>query len=94
MKKVLSLVLSIVILISFIPLAFANVGTGYMQKEKIKVGVCADFKPFEYYDENGNLTGFDIELMNYISQRSDFEIEFVNMYFDEIFQGDFWKNTP
>jgi len=57
---------------------------GPMQKAKIKVGTSADFKPFEYYDENGELTGFDIDLMKYIGEKIGFDIEFVNMSFDKL----------
>ena len=41
--------------------AFADGIDGPIQKAKIKVATSADFMPFEYYDENDELTGFDID---------------------------------
>lgn len=84
MKKFLSIILSITMLFSMVTVAFADGIDGPMKKEQIKVGTSADFKPFEYYDENGELTGFDIDLMNYIGERIGFDIEFVNMSFDKL----------
>ena len=84
MKRILSIILSITMLLSMATIAFADGVDGPMQKAKIKVAISADFKPFEYYDENGELTGFDIDLMNYIGEKIGFDIEFVDMSFDKL----------
>ena len=34
----------------------------------IKVGINTESKPFGFYDENGNLTGYDVDLAHYIAQ--------------------------
>ena len=87
MKKLLSIILSITMLISMGTVAFADSVNGPMQKAKIKVGISADFPPFEYYNENGELYGFDVDLMNYIGDRIGFDIEFVDMSFDQLFSA-------
>ena len=85
MKKVLSIILTISMLFAVSILALADGISGPMQKAKIKVAVSPDFKPFEYYDENGKLTGFDIDLMNYIAERIGFDIEYAEFPFDRLF---------
>jgi len=55
-------------------------------REKIIVASDATFKPFEYV-ENGNLTGFDIELMNAIGKKIDSEIEWVTTDFKGLIPG-------
>ena len=87
MKKFLSIILSITMLLSMATAAFADGVDGPMQRAKIKVGISADFPPFEYYNENGELYGFDVDLMNYIGERIGFDIEFVNMSFDQLFSA-------
>ena len=87
MKKLLAIILSITMLLSMGTVAFADGVDGPMQKAKLKVGISADFPPFEYYDENEELYGFDIDLMNYIGDRIGFDIEFVNMSFDQLFSA-------
>lgn len=84
MKKLLSIILSITVLFSMSMVAFANGANAIMQPAKIKVGINAQFPPFEYYDENGKLYGFDIDLMNYIGERIGFEMEYVDMSFDKL----------
>ena len=79
MKKILSIVLMIALLCSTALTAFA-VGE---VNNAVKVGVNAEFKPFEYYD-GGELKGFDIELMNLIGDKTGKTIEFVNMDFDAL----------
>ncbi|MBQ7097784.1 MAG: transporter substrate-binding domain-containing protein [Clostridia bacterium] len=85
MKRLLSFILSITMLLTMAIAVFANGTDDSMAIPVIKVGVCADFKPFEYYDENENLTGFDIELMNHIGKRIGFEIEYIDIPFDSLF---------
>ena len=83
MKKLLSIILSITMLLSMGTVAFADGIDGPMQKAKLTVGINAEFPPFEYY-EGEELKGFDIDLMNYIGERIGFDIEFVNMSFDKL----------
>jgi polar amino acid transport system substrate-binding protein len=46
------------------------------------VGTSADYEPFEYLDENGDFTGFDIELMEEVGERMGREIEWQDIAFD------------
>lgn len=52
------------------------------QERTLVVGTSADYEPFEYVDENGNYTGFDIELMEEVGNRLDMEIEWQDIAFD------------
>ncbi len=74
MKKLLSVILTIIILLAMSTSAFAE----------IRVGISPDFKPFEYYDENGEIKGFDIDLMNSIAEKTGYEIEWVALSFDAL----------
>jgi polar amino acid transport system substrate-binding protein len=51
----------------------------------IKVGTNAEYRPFEYVDENNNIIGFDIDLMAALAEAGGFEYEFVNTKWDGIF---------
>lgn len=51
---------------------------------KIIVGTSADYAPYEYLDEAGNKTGFDIELMEEIGKRMGVTIEWQDMPFDSL----------
>lgn len=39
-----------------------------LSRGKIKIGINMDSKPFGFYDENGNPTGFDVDFAHYITQ--------------------------
>ena len=51
---------------------------------KIIVGTSAPYKPMEYFDENGTLIGFDIDIARKIAEHLDVTLEFKNMNFDEL----------
>ncbi len=82
MKKVASIILSITMLL-FMAAAYADGIDGPVQKPTIRVGINAEYPPFESY-EGDKLTGFDIDLMNYIGERIGYGVEFVNMPFDKL----------
>ena len=79
MKKIISCILIIVMILS--------VSSGVLANEKriLKVCTSAQFAPFEYYDESGELTGFDIELMNRLAQILGYEIKYSEKPFDALF---------
>lgn len=49
----------------------------------IKVGTCVDFAPFEYY-VNDVLYGFDITLLEMVAEHNEWNIEFIDMNFNEL----------
>ena len=53
--------------------------------QKVVVATDAAFPPMEFVDENKEIVGFDIDLMNAIAERAGFEIEWVNTRWDGIF---------
>ncbi len=79
MKKLLSLILTITTLCSMAITVFADDTVN----DVVKVGINAEFKPFEYY-EGDELKGFDVELMDLIGEKIGRKIEFVNMDFDAL----------
>jgi ABC-type amino acid transport substrate-binding protein len=50
----------------------------------LRVAVNAEFEPFIFLDENGNLGGFDIELLNALSAAGGFEVSYTNMPFPQL----------
>ena len=82
MKKLLSIILSVTMLLSTVAAAFAD-GIDGPPNAKLTVGINAEFAPFEYY-EDGELKGFDIDLMNCIGERIGCDIDYVDMPFDAL----------
>lgn len=70
-------------------LSFSLFGcAGSSSEEVLKVGVAAEYPPFEYMDEDGvTPIGFDIDLAKAIGDKLDLEVEFVNTAWDGIFDG-------
>ena len=84
MKRILSIILSITMLLSMATVAFADETSEATVDGTITVGINAEYAPFEYYNEDGELTGFDIDLMNYIGERIGYDIEYVEFPFDRL----------
>ena len=59
----------------------------------ISVGVNAEFEPFVFIDEAGNLAGFDIDLMTLLAAEGGFEVGYVKTpfvgIFDKVISGQF-----
>lgn len=52
---------------------------------KIVVGTNAEYPPFESANEDGEIVGFDIDLMNALAEDAGLEVEYVNTRWDGIF---------
>lgn len=51
----------------------------------VVIGTNAEYPPFEFVNEEGDITGFDIELIDAIASEAGFEYELVNTRWDGIF---------
>lgn len=51
----------------------------------VRVSSDSDFAPYEFKDEYGKVTGFDIELMNYIGEDQGFRVENYTDRWEEMF---------
>ena len=83
------IVLVFVIVLGVLLAGCQSAGEGTVLKKiqdanKVVVGTSADYPPYEYIDETGNLTGFDIELMEEIANRMDVTLEWQDMPFDSL----------
>jgi polar amino acid transport system substrate-binding protein len=55
--------------------------------DTIVVATDATWPPMEYVDENKEIVGYDIDLMNAVGEAAGLEIEFKNVAWDGIFAG-------
>lgn len=67
--------------------AFAFAGScafaaSVLDKDVLTAGTEATYPPFEYYDEDNALTGFDVELLALIGPKIGREIKWVDMAYD------------
>ena len=90
MKKIVSLMLAISMVASL-----AACGGGKTDEEvkwedqlgtegKLRVGMAADYPPFENYDGNGNVVGLDADVAKLIAEDMGLELEIVQMDFETI----------
>ena len=61
-------------------------GGGGEEPEQVKVASDIAYPPFEF-NQGGEPTGFDIDLMNEVAKRANLEVEYQNVRFDSIIQG-------
>lgn len=54
------------------------------ESEHYVIGMSSDFSPFEYYDEAGELVGFDVDLIEKLSNDLEFSYEIIELPFDEL----------
>ncbi len=76
------------ILLVLVAMLVVSLVTGCQsQPKKIVVATDATWPPMEYVDENKNIVGFDIDLMNAVAQEAGLEVEYRNVAWDGIFAG-------
>ncbi|MGA2612805.1 MAG: basic amino acid ABC transporter substrate-binding protein [Spirochaetia bacterium] len=66
---------------------FGVVSCGARQATKIVIASDATFPPMEMVDENKNIVGLDVDLMNAAAKAGGFTVEFKNTAWDGIFAG-------
>lgn len=85
MKRILCSVLLVAAIVSACgPKEPANHLEAIKQEGKLVAGTSADYPPFESIDENGNMVGFDVDLINEIGKRMGVEVEIQDMPFDSL----------
>ena len=57
------------------------------QEGTLTIGMSADYKPFEYTDENGEIVGFDVDVAKAIGDKLGVEVEFVDTAFSGLIPG-------
>ena len=80
-------ILTTVALALLVALAAGSLFSCAKKPTKIVVATDATWPPMEYIDENKNIVGFDIDLVNEIAKAGGFEVEFKNTAWDGIFAG-------
>lgn len=84
-KKILALTLTLAMVLS---LAACGGGgdqksaSGSEGKTVYKVGTEPTFPPFDSTDDDGNIVGFDMDLIKAIGEDQGFDVEFVNLNFE------------
>lgn len=68
-------------------LAFTAFAEGQQEDNKIVVATDATWPPMEFVNEDKEIVGFDIDLLNAAAEAGGFEVEFKNTAWDGIFAG-------
>lgn len=92
MKKILTMVLAIVLAVSAIGCGSSDNGSGSgesagTEEKVLRVGMEGTFAPYTYHDEDGNLTGFEVDVANAIGEKMGYKVEFVETEWDAIFEA-------
>ena len=76
MKKILSSILSILFIISIVACGNNTISNNntVTEKKKFVVGFDAEYPPYGYLNDNGEYTGFDLELAEEVCKRLGYEL--------------------
>jgi polar amino acid transport system substrate-binding protein len=89
MKNKLALAVIITMAIMLIVSCPGNSGSGGLTIKKgvLMVGMEIGYPPMEYYDENQNPIGFDVDMGKAIAERLGLQVEFIDVAWEGIFHG-------
>lgn len=78
----------IIILLSSLLLAtFVMIGCAKDKADSFIIGTEGTYRPYTYHDENGDLTGYDVEVVKEVFKRLEIEIEFSETQWDALMAG-------
>lgn len=87
MKKILVVALAAVLTVSMFTACGskkAETKNGTVSEDKLVMGTNAEFPPYEYYGEDGEITGIDVEIASAIADKLGLKLEVEDMNFDSI----------
>ena len=87
MKKILALILALIMLFALAGCGSKKATTWEEQlgtQGKLRVAISPDYPPYEGYDAQGNVVGFDVEVAKYIANYLGVELEVVPLEFTTI----------
>lgn len=91
MKKVISFALALTLALGLTACGAssepADNNSANEEKKVWRVGTEGTFAPYTYHDENGELTGFEIDVARAISEKIGYEVEFVECEWDSMFEA-------
>lgn len=86
MKKLIALVLAVVMMMGIASVAFAEGDSlqAVLDAGVLKVGVEPSFAPLTFKDADGNIVGYEIDLMTAVAEKLGVEIELVEIAWTDI----------
>ena len=89
MKKIFAIILAVALMACcFAGCGSEGVTVADIQKAgKLTIATSPDFPPFEYLDDNGNVAGIEIEIMELICKELGVELVIEQMNFDSVLPG-------
>lgn len=87
MKKLLIALLVILTLTTATTFASGNKEKSSNGKETITMATNAEWPPLEYVNDNGDVVGYEVELVQHFADVTDYNWEVVNVAWDGIFAG-------
>ncbi len=81
MKKILALMLVVLMVVA------CFVGCNGQDKNKLTIATSPDFPPFEYYDNDNNVIGIEIEIMKLVCEELGYTLDIQTMNFDAVLTG-------
>jgi polar amino acid transport system substrate-binding protein len=89
MKRLVIFLVIGVLLLGLIISACSNSASTTSSSGKLKIQVASDatWKPFEYIDDQKQIVGMDIDIMNAIAAKENLEVSFVDVRWDALLAG-------
>lgn len=57
------------------------------ENKVLRVGMEGTFAPYTYHDEDGNLTGYEVDVAEAIGEKIGYEVEFIETEWDSMFEA-------
>lgn len=87
LKKLLAISVIGAVLTGSMSVYAENAADPAVESKTIKVGMEGTYAPYTYHDEEGELTGFEVDVAKAIGEKIGYDVEFVEIEWDSIFEA-------
>lgn len=82
MKKIIAILLTVMMVLAMAACGNTNTPAPDNTKKTLTMATNAEFPPYEYYADNGEITGVDVEIAKAICDKLGYELAIEDMAFD------------
>ncbi|BBF41382.1 putative cystine-binding periplasmic protein [Lachnospiraceae bacterium KM106-2] len=86
-KKILTAIMAMTMMVVLTGCGTKGAAKTNSDEKVLKIGMEGTYAPYTYHDQDGNLTGYEVDVANAIGKKMGYKVEFVEVKWDSMFEA-------